>query len=68
MKFKGFITAFLVVACTFILMQKNIFAESIYSFGREEIVGAVPDSAEKELEELNISPDESISDIGAENV
>ncbi len=68
MKFKGFITAFLVVACTFILMQKNICAESIYSFGREEIVGAVPDSAEKELEELNISPDESISDIGAENV
>ncbi len=68
MKFKGFITAFLVVACTFILMQKNICAESIYSFGREEIVGAVPDSAEKKLEELNISPDESISDIGTENV
>lgn len=68
MKVKGFLTALFAVICAFVLMQKNISAESAYFFGREEIVGAVPDSAEKKLDELNISPDESISDMSAENI
>ena len=68
MKIKGILTAFLIVLGVFVMLQKNIFAESEYSFGRDDIVSAVPDSAEKKLKELNVSPDESISDINSEDI
>lgn len=65
MKLKGLLKILFFII-PFILLQGNVYAED--SFGRGDIVGALPESAEEKLEQLEIAPDDSISDINSENI
>lgn len=67
MKFKGLLNIFFVIFVV-IMLQGKVSAEGIYYFGQEEIADALPDGAEEKLEELEIAPDGSISELDAENI
>lgn len=67
MKTRGFLKAFMLIFIL-LLLQGRVYAEDIYSFGRDEIAEALPDEAKEEMERLEIEPNEEISDLSAENI
>lgn len=65
---KGLILKAVIPIVVFLLFQNKIYAEDIYSFGQDEIVGALPEEAAEEMERLEIEPNGEISDLSAENI
>lgn len=67
MKLKGFLKIFFIIVTLF-LLQGNVYAEDTYYFGQEELIESLPKEAEDKLNRLEIAPDDSISEISAENI
>lgn len=67
MKTRGFLKALMLIFIL-LLLQGRVYAEDMYSFGRDEIAEALPDEAAEEMERFEIEPNEEISDLSAENI
>lgn len=68
MKRKG-ILYFIAAILTALFMSTGVYAEDSYDFGREDIIDAVPESAQDKLESLGISPysSEGFTELGADD-